>query len=135
MLVIEVVAAILKQDDKVLIAERNRGQFDGMFEFPGGKIEKNETQEEALIREMLEEFEIEIKVSKFLMKVEHTYSDFKLIMNCYECYIVSGEIQLHDHHSIRWITLEQNDINWVPADIKVIEELRRQNENIISNNE
>ena len=88
MLVIEVVATILKQDDKVLIAERNRGQFDGMFVFPGGKIEKNETQEEALKREMLEEFEIEIKVSKFLTKIEHTYSDFKLIMNCYECYML-----------------------------------------------
>lgn len=122
---IEVVAAILKKEDKILIAQRNKGQFDGMFEFLGGKIEENETHEETLKREMMEEIEIEIEGLEFFMKVNYQYPDFRLLMNCYECSIKQGDIKLHDHRSVEWIDPYKENIPWVPADVEVIMEIRK----------
>lgn len=117
---IKVVAAIIEKDNKILIAKRNHGEFDGLWEFPGGKYEKGETGEEAIKREIEEEFDVEIDVKDYLCTVEHQYDSFYLIMDCYICSLKSDNMILHDHSDIKWIDLEYDDIEWVPADIKVI---------------
>ena len=78
---IRVVAAIIEQNGKILIARRSYGDLAGFWEFPGGKYEEGETGEQAIKREIREEFDVEIDVRKFLCTVEHQY-DFHLVMDC-----------------------------------------------------
>ena len=122
MKIIKVVAAIIKKDNDILIAQRLKGEFAGQWEFPGGKIEPNETPQEALKRELMEEMELPIKVNDFLLTVEHDYSTFHLSMDCFMCELESEQIILHDHSAIKWISLhdDMKAIDWVPADIDVI---------------
>ncbi len=84
---IEVVAAIIKKDDKIFITKRSYGEFIDMWEFPGGKVEVGETQEEALIREIKEELELDITNLNYLTTVEYDYPSFHLIMHCFICEI------------------------------------------------
>ena len=119
---IKVVAAIIEKEDKILIAKRGYGEFAGLWEFPGGKYEEGETGEEAIKREIEEEFDVEISVKEYLCTIEHEYSSFYLIMVCYICSLMSDNMVLHDHSDIRWIDPYNLDIEWVPADIKVIRE-------------
>jgi 8-oxo-dGTP diphosphatase len=119
---IEVVAAIIVKDKKILITKRVGGQFDGLWEFPGGKIEKSETHASALTREILEELDIKISIDRFLETIEYRYDTFHLIMHLYFCSIVEGTIQLNEHSDLKWITTEdKKNINWVPADVQVLE--------------
>ena len=117
---IRVVAAIIEKDNKIMIAKRLKGEFAGLWEFPGGKYEEGETGEQAIKREIEEEFDVEINVDQFLCTVEHQYSSFYLIMDCYICDLISENMMLHDHSAIRWIDPEETEIDWVPADKKVI---------------
>ncbi len=121
---LHVVAAIIRKDDKILIARRLYGNQAGLWEFPGGKYEEGETGEQALIREIREEFEAEISVDSFLCTVRHRYSEFNLVMDCYVCHFVNENIHLHDHSDIRWIKPHERGIKWVPADRKVIKEYK-----------
>ena len=86
---IEVVAAIIKKDDKIFITKRSYGEFIDMWEFPGGKVEVGETQEEALIREIKEELELDITNLNYLTTVEYDYPSFHLIMHCFICSYLS----------------------------------------------
>ena len=117
---LRVVAAIIEKDEKILIAQRLKGEFAGLWEFPGGKIEEGETPEQALIREIEEEFDTELNIEKYLTTVEHQYDSFYLIMDCFICTIKSGDLILHDHMAYRIIDPKENNIDWVPADVKVI---------------
>lgn len=121
---IKVAAAIIKKDDQILIAKRNYGQFNGLFEFPGGKLEAGENAEEALKREILEELEVHIKIQSFFMNVNYTYPDFILDMDCFICTLKDKNITLNNHSEIKWITLDEKNIKWVPADIQIIEKLK-----------
>lgn len=121
---IKVVAAIIKKDQKILIAERKKGEFAGLFEFPGGKVECGETGKEAIIREIQEELEVTVSVESYFMNVKYDYPTFTLDMDCFICTIENNNIKLNDHVSIRWITPNENNIGWVPADIKVIDEIK-----------
>ena len=121
---LRVVAAIIENNDKILIAQRMKGKLAGLWEFPGGKVENNETGEEAIIREIEEEFDTEINVKKYMATIEHQYDDFYLVMDCFICSIKEGKLTLHDHTAYRWIDPEEKDIEWVPADVKVIEAYR-----------
>lgn len=122
---IEVVAAIIKNNNKIFVTRRGYGEFKDMWEFPGGKMEPLETQEEALIREIKEELELDIEVSKYLTTVDYDYSNFHLTMHCFICTICGGELQLNVHNDAKWITLEELDnLNWIPADILVVEKLK-----------
>lgn len=123
---IKVVAAIIKKDDKILIAQRLKGEFAGQWEFPGGKIEEGEHPEEALIREIMEEMELEISINEYLMTAEYDYPNFHLSMDCYICSLKTDIIQLHDHSAIQWISIKDNikNINWIPADVQIIEALQ-----------
>lgn len=117
---LHVVAAIIEKEDKILIAQRLKGEFAGLWEFPGGKIEAGESPEQALIREIEEEFDTELNIEKYLTTVEHQYDSFYLIMDCFICSIKSGNLVLHDHMAYKWINPHVEDIDWVPADVKVI---------------
>ena len=117
---IRVVAAIIEKEDKIMIAKRSYGEFEGLWEFPGGKYEEGETGEQALKREIEEECDTEISIKDFLCTVKHRYTSFNLIMDCYICELVTNELHLHDHTAYRFIEPNERKIDWVPADKKVI---------------
>lgn len=119
-----VVAAIIINDGKILIAKRKGGDFDGMFEFPGGKIEIGETPEAALSREIKEELDVEIIVKDSFVTIDYDYPTFHLNMECFICALKDTNIKLVDHSAIKWISSNETDIDWIPADIEIIEKLR-----------
>ena len=110
----------MEKEGKILIARRLHGEQKDLWEFPGGKYEEGETGEAAIRREIEEEFDSEIEVRELLYTVEHQYDSFYLIMDCYICAFKTEDIHLHDHSAIRWIDPEEEGIEWVPADRKVI---------------
>lgn len=121
---IKVVAAIIIKNNKILIAKRNYGEFMGLFEFPGGKINENESKESALIREIKEELSVAINIEKYFMTVNYSYPNFILEMDCYICSLIETDIQLSDHSELLWINSnEKEHIEWVPADIQIIDRL------------
>ena len=122
---IKVVAAIIQKENKILATKRGYGEFINMWEFPGGKIESGETKDEALIREIKEELNVKINVDKFALDIEYQYPNFYLFMSCFMCSIKEGSIELLEHNDAKWITKEELDsLNWLPADIEVINYLK-----------
>lgn len=122
---IKVVAAIIQKENKILATKRGYGEFINMWEFPGGKIESGETKEQALVREIKEELNIEISVDKFAIDIEYQYPNFYLFMSCFMCSIKEGSIELLEHNDGRWITKEElNTLNWLPADIDAVNHLK-----------
>lgn len=125
MKIIEVVAAIIYKNGAYFATQRGYGEFEGMWEFPGGKIESGETQEVALKREIQEELGVDIIVEKFLRTTDYEYPSFHLTMHCYLCSIISGEIELREHKSARWLTAQTLDsVEWLPADRDIIKQLK-----------
>ena len=123
---IEVVAAILHRDGAYFATQRGYGEFEGMWEFPGGKIESGESREVALKREIQEELGVDITIDRFLCTTDYDYPLFHLTMHCYLCSVVSGEIELREHMSARWLTTKTLDcVEWLPADKYIIDELKR----------
>lgn len=126
MKVIEVVAAIIQRDGAYFATQRGYGEFEGLWEFPGGKIEPGESREVALKREIQEELGVDITIDKFLCTTDYDYPSFHLTMHCYLCSVVSGEIELREHMSARWLTTKTLDsVEWFPADKYIIDELKR----------
>ena len=124
MRVIEVVAAIIQRDGAYFATQRGYGEFEGMWEFPGGKIEPGESREVALKREIQEELGVDITIENLLCTTEYDYPSFHLIMHCYLCDIETGEIELKEHKSALWLTTETlNKVEWLPADKDVIDVL------------
>lgn len=122
---IEVVAAIIHRDGKVFATQRGYGEWKDFWEFPGGKMEPGESQEEALKREIREELATEIEVGHRICTIEHDYPAFHLTMHCYLCRTVSGELNLLEHEAARWMEIDRIDsLNWLPADLKIMEPLR-----------
>ncbi len=114
---IEVVAAIIRKEDKIFATQRGYGDFKDWWEFPGGKVEAGETPEEALIREIKEELSTEISIDKFLYTVEYDYPNFHLTMHCYICSLLSEAMHLNEHEAARWLKKEDiHTVNWLPAD-------------------
>ncbi len=125
---IEVVAAIIHREEAYFATQRGYGEWEGMWEFPGGKIESGESPEAALKREIQEELGIDITIDRFLCTTEYDYPSFHLTMHCYLCDVEAGEIVLREHKSARWLTAETLDyVEWLPADKEVIEVLRKVN--------
>lgn len=115
-----VVAAIIKKDNKILATQRGYGEFEGLWEFPGGKIEEGETKEEALVREIKEELNADIIVEKFALDLEWQYPNFYLYMSCFEC-VLESDIELLEHMGARWLSLDELDsVEWIEADIKAV---------------
>ena len=122
---IKVVAAIIKNEDKILATKRGYGEFINMWEFPGGKIEPGETKKQALVREIKEVLNIEISVDNFALDIEYQYPNFYLFMSCFMCSIKEGSIELLEHNDGKWITKEElNTLNWLPADIDAVNYLK-----------
>lgn len=121
----EVVAAIVVRDGKILAAQRGYGELQGGWEFPGGKIERGESREEALAREMKEELDAEISIDAFFQTVEYTYDDFHMTMHCYLCSIPDGHMALLEHSDARWLGKDEVDaVDWLPADVAVVDALK-----------
>ena len=124
---IEVVAAIIFREGKVLCVQRlnnTREYISLKWEFPGGKVEVGESREEALVREIREELSVDIEVSEFLMTVEHTYPDFHLTMHVFRCVLDQGEITLNEHVALKWLSFDELDqLDWAAADIPVVKSL------------
>ena len=122
---VKVTCAIIIQDRKILVTQRgDRMARAGKWEFPGGKIEKNETAEECIVREIKEELNVDISISRWLKPVSHSYPDIKIKLIPCIAKIVSGKIKLNEHSNFRWITKEElNEQYWSPADIPVAQQL------------
>lgn len=122
---IEVVAAIIRKDDKIFATQRGYGEWKDWWEFPGGKMEAGETPEEALRREIREELSTDISVNEFFYTVEWDYPQFHLKMHCYFCSLLTEALHLNEHEAARWLTKDELDsVRWLPADVQLIEEIR-----------
>ena len=123
---IDVVAAIIVKGTEILATQRGYGEFEGGWEFPGGKVEQGETPEEAIVREIHEELNARISVQRFLTQVEHDYPTFHLSMKCFICTLDDPSFQLLEHHAAKWLDMQHIDIvAWLPADIKVVAALKQ----------
>lgn len=123
---IRVSAAIIINEDKLLIAQRGYGDYKGYWEFPGGKREAGETGEAAAIREIKEELNLDIKIDDFLITIDYDYPTFHLTMDCYLASADVTEMHINEHQAISWISSKDLDaVAWLPADILVVEELKK----------
>ena len=127
---VNVVAAVIcdsiQEKKKIFATARGYGEFKGMWEFPGGKIEDEDTPQQALIREIWEELETKITVGDLIATVEYDYPAFHLSMNCYWCQVTQGELKLLEAEEARWLTKETlYDVPWLPADITLIAEIKK----------
>lgn len=114
---IEVVAAIIVKDGKIFATQRGYGEWQGWWEFPGGKIESGECPKEALVREICEELDAEIEVGDLLETVEWDYPGFHLTMYCFICSLISESMHLNEHEAAAWLTRETlRSVKWLPAD-------------------
>ena len=122
---VNVVAAIIREDDRVFATQRGYGEQKDGWEFPGGKVEPGETPQEALKREIEEELETEIEVGEYLTTIEYDYPSFHLSMKCYWCRIIEGRPVLLEHEAARWLGKDALDsVDWLPADITIIDMIR-----------
>lgn len=121
---VKVVAAIIKNKDKIFATQRGYGEFKDGWEFPGGKVEAGETPQQALVREIKEELDTDIVVEDFVMTVEYDYPKFHLSMDCFMCSIAAGELVLKEHEAAKWLAKDELDsVEWLPADLAVLEKI------------
>lgn len=126
MKVIKVVAAIMIYNGRVFATQRGYGEFKDGWEFPGGKVEPEETPQEALVREIKEELNTVIEVGELLDTVEYDYPEFHLSMDCFICKVKSGDLELKEHADARWLTTETLDsVDWLPADLGLIQKIKK----------
>ena len=123
---INVVAAIIRDGEKVFATQRGYGEYKDGWEFPGGKIEAGETPQQALVREIREELDCEIIVGEHLVTVEHDYPDFHLSMQCFWAELVEGShMKLLEHEAAKWLSVDELDsVDWLPADVSVVEAIK-----------
>ena len=122
---VRVVAAVIRDGDKIFATARGYGEFKGWWEFPGGKIEKGETPQQALAREIREELTAEISVGDLIKTLEYDYPKFHLSMDYFWAEIVSGELVLNEAESARWLTKAEFDtVKWLPADEELVEKIK-----------
>ena len=121
---IEVVAAIIIREGQVFATQRGYGEFQGWWEFPGGKIESGECPQEALVREIREELDAEIEVGDLLETVEWDYPNFHLTMHCFICSLTSESMHLNEHEAATWLTNETlHSVKWLPADEGILSKI------------
>ncbi|MDY5437004.1 (deoxy)nucleoside triphosphate pyrophosphohydrolase [Peptostreptococcus porci] len=127
---VKVVAAVicdsLKEMNRIFATARGYGEFKGQWEFPGGKIEAGETPQQALVREIKEELETDIKVGDLIDTIEYDYPTFHLSMDCFWCEVIKGELKLLEAESARWLTKDTlYEVQWLPADLGLIEKINK----------
>lgn len=124
---VRVVAAVIKDKDKIFATQRGYGEFKDGWEFPGGKIKPGETSKDALKREIMEELDTEINLGNLIDTIEYDYPTFHLSMDCFWCEVKRGNLILKEHEAARWLTKEELDlVDWLPADVTLIEKIREQ---------
>lgn len=127
---INVVAAIIHRHSEenikqIFTTQRGYGEFKDGWEFPGGKIEENETPVDAIEREIKEELDTEIKVEQEIGTIEYDYPTFHISMKCFWCSIKNGELKLLEHEDAKWITLADIDsVDWLPADRVILPKIK-----------
>ncbi|MBO4621616.1 MAG: (deoxy)nucleoside triphosphate pyrophosphohydrolase [Paludibacteraceae bacterium] len=123
---IEVVAAIIHDGEgRIFATQRGYGEWEGWWEFPGGKMEAGESPEEALQREIWEELETCIVIERLVTTVEWDYPAFHLMMHCYWCYVESGSLTLKEHEAARWLAKDElESVKWLPADLQILDKIR-----------
>lgn len=124
---LQVVAGIIEKDGKILIARRSADKdLGGLWEYAGGKVEENETDEQSLARELKEEFNINVEVKKFLFNNIHKYPKRTINLKAYKVRYISGEFKLSDHDRIAWVDIsELNNYDFAPADIPINNYLKK----------
>ena len=122
---IRVVAAVIRDDDKIFATARGYGEYKGWWEFPGGKIEKGETPQQALVREIKEELTADIKVGELIHTIEYDYPEFHLSMDCFWAEVTGGQLVLKEAEAARWLGKNELDsVKWLPADLELVEKIR-----------
>ena len=123
---VNVVAAVIRDGDRIFATQRGYGEFKDGWEFPGGKVEAGETPQEALKREIEEELKTAIEVGDYLTTIEYDYPNFHLSMKCYWARIVEGKPVLLEHEAARWLTRDTLDtVAWLPADSTILEDIKK----------
>ena len=123
---IKVVAAVIKDNDRIFATARGYGEYKGWWEFPGGKIEQGETPQQALVREIKEELDTEIRVGELIDTIEYDYPTFHLSMDCFWAEVVAGNLELKEAAAAKWLTKESLDsVEWLPADITLIDKIKQ----------
>ena len=127
MKVVRVVAAVIRDGDRIFATQRGYGEYKDGWEFPGGKIEPGETPQEALKREIKEDLDTTIVVGQLIDTIEYDYPNFHLSMDCFWCEIASGDLVLKEHEAAKWLTKDQLDsVDWLPADVTLINQIREE---------
>ena len=122
---VRVAAAVIRDKNKIFATARGYGALKGKWEFPGGKIETGETPREALKREIREKLATEVEVGELIDTIEYDYPDFHLVMECFWCKVVNGELELKEHEAAQWLTREKlYSVEWLPADMRLIEKIK-----------
>lgn len=131
---IEVVAAIVIEDHKILCLQRNTHKFDYLshkFEFPGGKIEVGESSEAALSREILEELDLSVEIQRKFLTVDHKYPDFEITLHSFICRALGSKFTLKEHISYKWLSANEiKSLDWAAADLPIVAKLMEENERI-----
>lgn len=127
---IKVVAAVicdsLQEKKQIFATARGYGDFKGLWEFPGGKIESNETPQQALVREIAEELDVKIIVGNLIDTIEFNYPTFHLSMKCFWCEIAKGNIKLLEAEDSKWLSKDNlQSVNWLPADISILSQIEK----------
>jgi 8-oxo-dGTP diphosphatase len=126
---IEVVAAVIQHQNKILAVQRGPAKYayiSEKWEFPGGKMEAEETEEQTIIREIREELDMQIAVKTKLLTVEHTYPDFHLTMHTYLCETEQSKPKLTEHLAFRWLSMDELEVlDWAGADVPIVEVLKQ----------
>ena len=122
---IRVVAAVIRDKEKIFATARGYGEFKGQWEFPGGKVEPGETPQQALKREIMEELNTEIEVGELIDTIEYDYPTFHLSMDCFWAKVNVEELELKEAEAAKWLTKDELDsVAWLPADITLIGKIK-----------
>ncbi|MFM1775268.1 MAG: hypothetical protein RJA53_878 [Bacteroidota bacterium] len=120
-------AAIIVDDKKILCVQRNKAKYEYIsykYEFPGGKLEEYENEEEALKREISEELNLKINVIEKFLVVNHEYLDFNLTMHSYLCRANTEKLILKEHIDAKWLYKnELIELDWAAADLPIVSKL------------
>ena len=123
---VRVVAAILRKDNRIFATQRGYGEFKDGWEFPGGKIEENESPRDAIVREIKEELDTTIIVGELIDTIEYDYPSFHLSMDCFLAELAPGsDMKLLEHEAAKWLGVNDlESVDWLPADVEVVRRIR-----------